>query len=340
MANASGNAVEGVAGTAWSGSTYAVPGAFASVGGGINQYATAASGDASASVNNTGSIAISAIANATGTSVAFAGARADGINQEADAPAGAASADIVNGSSISVLASANATVANTDTEAAGLALADASVSYGISQNADGITATAGLSNGADGSIDVGAIAHATGTAARSVTYGTWSGTAYNQGASAHVGAGIEQNATAEGTYTTEIGGDIFVGNAVAQITNAGTIDVHATATANATVGEGGTAFASADVGQGITQEATANGGDATVTLDNTKSIDITAIANASGNDVVGARRLAAGAATMTSPARRHRWKRASTSPLMPIRSSPLPNHASTPPPPTAMRRSR
>ena len=195
----------------------------------------------------------SAIANATGTSFASANANLDGIYQHADASNGTAVASIDNNGSIAVLASANASVAGATT-GTGLALANATVSYGISQSAEGVAASALLNNGANGSIDIGAVAVATGTAAGEVTFtGGWS-TAYNHGAIANVNDGIVQNAHATGTYTTERRRR-SAGDAVAQITNAGTIDIHATATANGTVDGGGDAYAAAYVGTGIGQNA-------------------------------------------------------------------------------------
>ena len=254
------------------------------IGAGIVQ-SVSGSDAATAAINNGGVISVSAIASATGTSHASATANVDGIYQNAYASEGAATATIVNDGSIAVLASANANAANPATATEGVAIASANVSYGISQNAEGTAATVGIQNNALGSIDIGAVAHATGTAAGSVMYGAWNTTAFQHGAQAHINDGINQNALATGTYTSE--GDVFAGDAAAQITNAGTIDIHASATAKGTLDGGGAAYANAGIGSGIEQGAEANGGNATVSLANTNSIDITAVANATGTVVTG-----------------------------------------------------
>ena len=113
---------------------------------------------AHAYVTNDGTLTIGAIANANGNTYASANAFVDGIGQGVlGGDSGAASVD--NAGTLDVDATAHAVAAS------GPAFAHAAVSYGISQNVDAFTAAANVNNALSGTIDIGAIAKATGTQA-------------------------------------------------------------------------------------------------------------------------------------------------------------------------------
>jgi hypothetical protein len=123
---------------------------------GIEQFAIGSS--ANAHVTNHGTLGISAVAYATGTSFADAHAGARGINQVAIAGNGNATAAVNNSGMLNIHASALASAT------AGGASAHAYVS-GIQQYASGNSGTASVNNALGGTIDIGAVAKATGTQA-------------------------------------------------------------------------------------------------------------------------------------------------------------------------------
>ena len=131
-------------------------------GTGIGQLASGAT-NAHAGVVNDGLLSISAGAHANGYSSASANAFARGIGQAANidnfpsAMPGTASDTITNNGTLNVHATAVAGAPD------GVAAANATVDFGASQNANGFDASADITN-IGGTIDIGAVARATGTA--------------------------------------------------------------------------------------------------------------------------------------------------------------------------------
>lgn len=221
---------------------------------GISQYAYANSGTALALIDNNagGSIAIEANATAIAPqSSAYAYAYLySAISQSVSAYTTLARAEIANDGAISL--NANAFASGTS------ATAYAYNQYAIQQSVEGsngASATALISNGTAGTIDIGAVAGAVGTT-----------DAY---AYATVYSAISQSASAD-----------TGGNALAEINNAGSIDIHATAVATAS-----SASATAYNEYAINQYASAtSGGNATARLVNTTgaTLNISAVAVANG----------------------------------------------------------
>ena len=188
-------------------------------------------------VVNDGTLSISAVAHANGYSSASANAFAKGIGQAASintsptALPGIASDTVTNNGTLNVHATAVAAASS------GVAAANATVGFGASQNASGFDASADITNNG-GTIDIGAVAqrdrHGRGHPEHRRL---WLGSAYyfvTGGANAHVNAGLVQDVSAQGTYTT--GGRVpvtLVGDANANITNTGTVNIHANAYATA-----------------------------------------------------------------------------------------------------------
>lgn len=191
-------------------------------------------GDAAANLTNAagGSIDIGANAIAGAAFTANASASIEtGIEMSANASAGGlAIVNLDNQGALAIHASAAASANN--------ASASASVSSAINMSAtvvSGGTAAVNLANGTLGTIDVGAVALATG------------GTSVD--AYASVSHAIYQSADAQ-----------ISGNATASVVNDGNINVHATASAFGT----GDVSASATVTSAVSQYANADIGDATV----------------------------------------------------------------------------
>ena len=142
-------------------------------GTGIGQLAVGST-NAHAGVVNDGTLSISAVAHANGYSSASANAFAKGIGQAAsidNTPTslpGIASDTVTNNGTLNVHATAVAAASS------GVAAADATVGFGVSQNASGFDASADITNNG-GTIDIGAVASATGTAVgvQSLTAGGW-----------------------------------------------------------------------------------------------------------------------------------------------------------------------
>jgi hypothetical protein len=214
----------------------------------VHQYAEGTS--ATVTIDNSGTIEEGVLAQATGGQVADAAAYASGIKQDADARGaiisgtrtssgaghvfqfrggiGPASASLTNDGTISLIAEAHAV--NTGTALAAshsfaFAGATAVIAVAISQGAFGTQASADLAN--HGTIQLAALAAATG-----VEYAA---------ARADV-AGIEQAALATGSMAsihfsgssaTGFGGRIFQGPASAQLSNSGSIEMSAGASASA-----------------------------------------------------------------------------------------------------------
>ncbi len=247
--------------------------------GGIAQSAHAKSGaDATASLTNGGTINISAVANATGVGtgatpvagIVVADATvAHAIHQTAAVKSGgaagsAAHATLSNaaGGSINILASA---VAH-----GGSASASANVTSGIVQHAGAKSGNAIATLVNNGSIDIGAVAHATGDATANASV--------NGGIGQVAGAGY---VTAYGTPSLGaalVPAAVTGASASALIVNNGSINIHATAIAHNTVT--GFAGAFANVTNGVTQVANATSGNATVSLTGTGSINVGALASA------------------------------------------------------------
>ena len=246
-------------------------------------------------------IAASAIADATAAD-AYASAQVGtddaAIIQEANADSGLALASLVNDGSltISAVASADARtrtvgLGTTATTVVGDASAYATIGIGIHQSANGLSASAVVTNDTAGVIDVRASAKARGNSVF---------------AGASVGTGILQEAFGHavvGTTTTLVGAGPAVptinvavgGNASATLANSGSIAVGATASTSGT----GAAVASATVDAGVHQVVSGgavtvvNGtgtaattavvrGDAVANMTNDGSISVNALANATG----------------------------------------------------------
>jgi hypothetical protein len=264
-------------------------------GAGINQNASGLA--ANANIANAGAVDVGAVAAAAGTDALAVARINDGIVQNVTATGtyatdegailvGDASAGLTNGGSINIHATANATAAGNlyDT---GDAVAVAGIFVGIDQDvhaASGGSASATIANA--GTIDIGASANAVGDT-----------DAFAFGLMAR---GIDQEATADvavtGVYgTLGLGGYVTAataGNAMASLTNGGTINVGVAA--NATGYDSAVAAAlmvggihqSANAGAtvvGTGATATNMGGDASAYMTNAAAgvINIGAAANAS-----------------------------------------------------------
>jgi len=220
--------------------------------------------DAAATLTNesTGTITVVAAANVTGLTSAHAIATVDtGISQFAHVTQGGligegdASVALTNDGLITIAARAHATAPN-------FALASASVfDSGIFQRAlNGDNSSVALTNslGATLNVDATAVAHATAGHAHAI---------------ATVSSGIFQEATAGGDQDS----------ATITLTNDGTINVHAIASAFGA----GTATAFASVNTAISQSALASF-DSNATITNTGTIDVLAHAVASAGNLAKA----------------------------------------------------
>ena len=193
---------------------------------------------------------------ASGSDYAHANAAADGIIEVVHAFNGSASAAINNSGSIDIVADASAV-------ATGTAAANASVATGILEEANGRGGNASVSfaNSTAATIDVTAAAKAHG--------GNVFGTSTSPGAAATVGFGVDQVASATGAHTTVVGTGATAStqtvgaDALASFNNAGTIDVAASASADATI----LASAEGRVEAGVVQNVLASG-NATAKLSN------------------------------------------------------------------------
>ena len=230
--------------------------------GAIDQSASASGVDALASntIDNLGTIEVTAIANATaenGDASATASV-STGFTQFADGDAGADAANtITNAGTLTISAEANARV--TGVGVTGSATASATVSDAFFQQASasgGGNATNTVANAATGVINITAVANALSTTS-------------SASATANITNAIEQSAFATG-----------VGNALSTVTNAGTININATGTATGSYASGG-----ASLNDVINQSASATGGDATASLTNSGTLNITAVANANSTRI-------------------------------------------------------
>jgi hypothetical protein len=279
-----------------------LPGADAYIFNGIVQQAQASAGTAAArapvgasvTLDNSGSLTISAVADAEADHMALAVADIiGGVGQGVFAKDGSANAALVNGGDIAIVASAQATgsaVAGTGTAFfhtwSGATLSSqfavpgayAAVNGGIMQQAvasagggrgrtsaaaaaPGPIGGAGVSLDNSGSIDIAAIAGAHGAVLASAT--------------ATVTDGIVQNAVAA------------IGDATVTLDNDGTLAIGALASATAS----GTAFASAYIRPALIQVAndSSKGADALAgdLLTNGGELDVTAVARAVGATATG-----------------------------------------------------
>jgi hypothetical protein len=224
----------------------------ASVFAAISQWATGTD-DISLSVENNGQLLIDALAVSTGGTAAVASADLSfGVWQSANSTGGDVfNAVINNGSALTIAATAVAM----DGWAG---VADAELNNGIFQVAvAGDTASNIVDNGT-GTLNIGAYAIALGTSSFAV-------------AEADVNLGIGQFASVDG------GGD-----ASNSITNAGLLNVSATAFASSPNAGWGFASADASVATGIIQVATAWDGTASNSIDNDGTLNVAAIAVANG----------------------------------------------------------
>jgi len=235
-------------------------------------------GNASADLTNTGTIAISGVAVATGSNfVTAASATAIGSNlisqsafarQTSTTAANLASVSINNGAGAIISEHFAATAHGAGTGTVG-AIATARVDGGVSQYASGKSgadAAASLTNG--GTVNIAAIANATAVSVTAT--GTVQGIA---NARAHVDQGIAQNASVKSGGTAGSSASVSLSNGTAGLISIG-------ASANAS---GGPAFASAGVTSGIAQNAAAKSGDALSSITNDGTIDILAVAHATGD---------------------------------------------------------
>ena len=243
--------------------------AAASVNGAIHQFAeSTGTGNASASITNTGTLGLSVAATAQGETGATAVAIIDrGIgNYAAALGSGDAIASIANAGDINASADAEATVHGT----AGTADAVAFISNAVQQT---VYAQSGLASGNidnSGTIEVAVHAVASGltTAPLAAT------SAVNATAYAYNSFAIDQTGTAAS-------GDVAL-----DLTNSGTIAISASASAVAaktgSASFAGFAFASAYMHDPIYQKGYAPGGDIDLAAVNDGTVDISAVANATG----------------------------------------------------------
>ena len=211
---------------------------------------------------------------------------------------GDANANITNTGTVNIHANAYATAND-----AGLAIAEAGINIGVGRDVDanGGNASATIDNGGTLNITALASAHAATGTAHLTAGGWWSGTSIVPGAHAYVNQGINQDVGAHAIVT---GTDLIAsssayntaaqaGNALASLTNGGTINIEAVANATAY----NTAFAAAYVGGGIHQRATAGdvtlgygtgtasfGGNATAYMTNAAAGVINVVASAHANN--------------------------------------------------------
>ena len=223
---------------------YASDNAYAEAGGyGVSQYATSY-GEATGTIDNSGTIAGNAFAEATASDYAYAHADASGIYQEVTSHLGPATATITNSGIVAGFASALSW--SYDSDAGGQAYA-----YGVNQSASNDTnqtASATLTNTSDGLIQ--STAQAWVWAGDGAAYATAEAFGVAQDASANYG---EANIT---------------------LTNDGTIEALAFATASnydSSAAITGKAFAQAT---GVDQSAVSDRGSATSTLTNTSKLSI------------------------------------------------------------------
>jgi trimeric autotransporter adhesin len=281
----------------------ALSGAIATITTGVNQEGAAAT-DASLIFNNTGSLGVSALADAEGTEALAIGVVEDGVRQTANAgPGGNASAGLTNTSADTLSVSADATASGVTSAVAVAAVSD----DGIEQDADAVDggdASVSLDNSGTLNVSTGADASASdgdAIAAASIADGIDQEAEASGGGNASAGLtntsaetlGVSADATASGVTSAVAVADIEAGteqNALADdggdasvsLDNSGTLDVSADADASASDG-GATAVASIE--DGIEQDADADGGgDASVSLDNSGTLNVSTGADASASD--------------------------------------------------------
>ena len=236
------------------------PAGFAHIFGTAIRQQGNAGDDGAITINNAGNLLVDAYA--TGTAAANAGV-GRGIVQTLNAY-DSATVNLNNaaGANLSIEAIAYAS---------GTEGVFASAQFGteggaaIVQNSHGISANANIVNA--GNIDIGAHAQAYGTAAQAIAFGN---------------EAILQNIHASGSYATAAGAP---GDATANLTNDGLINIHATASATASGNPYPTGFANA-VGimiVGVDQDVVADGGNANANIANTGTLNVNVIANASGD---------------------------------------------------------
>ena len=253
------NGTDGIIRVGATAAATANPQAFAqaNIGNGIAQYASASEENQTAQVKltNSGNITVFAQAEAAANSAVAYGYVGDGIYQRATYEQGTANAYLVNSGSILVKALATATGVN-------WGLAQAEMYAGIQQEANGFYASASLSNDA-GTINVEATAY---------------------GHAKPIEAQLGGNAYATAVVGSENGAGIYQWahgqNAQVYLTNSGTLDVGAVATATASFG---LARADARVGRGVAQYATASESTATVSFVNSGVFKAHAAATAEGS---------------------------------------------------------
>ena len=285
--------------------------AFGRVGGAIVQQAAALSGTATISLTNAGTIDIAALAGASGAQGAVALALAQSaVTQGVQASASAAGTalantlSIDNSGSLGILAHAQAT------GNAGTGLANAIVANGIAQSASlggggAESVTALLTNSGD--VTVAAMAQATGAdaQAQAVVDGGITSTLRGRAASGSAAAMVANSGTITvGAVATALGGasaqataavtsgivldaGLAAGDVAVSLTNSGTITIGASAIASANGGFNNfreqPGVARALVSDGILLQASAAAGSATASLDNSGTIDISALARDGGN---------------------------------------------------------
>ena len=253
---------------------------------------------ADAALENGGTIAVLASAQAEGEVGAFVNATAFGAAQYVQAE-GTATATITNAGTIDIRAVAGAVAADTTTFDMALAFADA---HGLGQLAEGQQALVEFENSGtfqllaevDASAEEFALASATASGViQQIALGTASGTAAASidnsgtilvGAIADVAAGSTAAALA-GIQSAFAQAIIAGEGGTASITNSGSIDMVANAEALAAGGDT-TDIASAQAfvfGIHAAVSATGVSGSATVDLSNAGTIDITAVAHATGS---------------------------------------------------------
>jgi len=240
--------------------------ASASISSAIRQSADSNGGDATVSMDNSGSIDITAVASANSPGIATASASIESaISQSAESTGGDAFVTLDNSGSITISASA---------DAVGDVYAYAAVHGGLRQSAFASAGTTGTTGGLgalalstmndasvslinDGSFTLSADAFVSDTGVGPAT------------ATASASSAILQEATA-------------TGNAMADLTNTGTIDISAIANA---VAASGSASANAYAYGNIVQDVNADGTGSAV-IDNSGDITILAAAAATGSDAL------------------------------------------------------
>ncbi|HSR00620.1 MAG TPA: hypothetical protein VLM36_11995, partial [Sphingomicrobium sp.] len=247
--------------------------AAASANGAIHQFANATgAGDASASIANSGELDIMVAAAAHGESGAAAIANVErGIgNYAAALGPGDAFAKITNSGDIAIAAGATAAVAGT----AGTAYAEAFINDAIQQT---VFAQSGLASGEisnSGSITIDARASAS-----AVTTAPVAGS-----------AAASALAFAVNSYAIDQTGSAASGDVSLAFSNSGSIDVSVEAKALAVVGGAGTvagtAFASAYMHDPLYQDAYAPAGDIAIAATNDGTLDLSALAAATGYNAI------------------------------------------------------